>query len=103
MRTTVRVIRGHLAESDPHRTSEIEAAYQHFGSTGGAASLAEDAGPLRVDDRAVSSLARRGAPAGRSVRAAGSGRVLHRYVRLSSDRDIGPVTEWSGLIGAVGS
>ena len=30
MRTTVRVIQGRLAESDPHRTSAIEAAYQHF-------------------------------------------------------------------------
>jgi hypothetical protein len=30
MRTTVRVIQGRLAESEPHRTSAIEAAYQHF-------------------------------------------------------------------------
>jgi hypothetical protein len=30
MRTTVRVIRGRLAESEPNRTSAIEAAYQHF-------------------------------------------------------------------------
>jgi hypothetical protein len=28
MRTTVRVIQGRLAESEPHRTSAIEAAYQ---------------------------------------------------------------------------
>jgi integrase/recombinase XerD len=30
MRTRVRVIQGRLAESEPHRTSAIEAAYQHF-------------------------------------------------------------------------
>ena len=30
MRTRMRVIQGHLAESEPHRTSAIEAAYQHF-------------------------------------------------------------------------
>jgi hypothetical protein len=30
MRTTVRVIQGRLAETEPHRTSAIEAAYQHF-------------------------------------------------------------------------
>ena len=30
MRTTVRVIQGRLAESEPHRSSAIEAAYQHF-------------------------------------------------------------------------
>lgn len=30
MRTTVRVIQGRLAESELHRTSAIEAAYQHF-------------------------------------------------------------------------
>src|SRR5712691_9195744 len=30
MRTTMRVIQGRLAESLPHRTSAIEAAYQHF-------------------------------------------------------------------------
>jgi hypothetical protein len=30
MRTSVRVIQGRLAESEPHRTSAIEAAYQHF-------------------------------------------------------------------------
>jgi hypothetical protein len=30
MRTRVRVIQGRLAEVEPHRTSAIEAAYQHF-------------------------------------------------------------------------
>ena len=30
MRTTVRVIQGRLTESETHRTSAIEAAYQHF-------------------------------------------------------------------------
>jgi hypothetical protein len=30
MRTTMRVIQGRLAESEPHRASAIEAAYQHF-------------------------------------------------------------------------
>jgi hypothetical protein len=30
MRTTVLVIQGRLAESEPHRTSAIEAAYHHF-------------------------------------------------------------------------
>jgi len=30
MRTTVRVIQGRLTESEPHRRSAIEAAYQHF-------------------------------------------------------------------------
>ncbi len=30
MPTTVRVIQGRLAESEPHRSSAIEAAYQHF-------------------------------------------------------------------------
>ncbi len=30
MPTTVRVIQGRLAESEPHRTSAIEATYQHF-------------------------------------------------------------------------
>jgi len=30
MRTRVHVIQGRLAESEPHRTSAIEAAYQHF-------------------------------------------------------------------------
>lgn len=30
MRTTMRVIQGHLAKSEPHRTSAIEAAYHHF-------------------------------------------------------------------------
>jgi hypothetical protein len=30
MRTRMRVIPGQLAESEPHRTSAIEAAYQHF-------------------------------------------------------------------------
>src|SRR5260370_25551330 len=30
MPTTVRVIQGRLAESEPHRSSTIEAAYQHF-------------------------------------------------------------------------
>jgi hypothetical protein len=30
MRTRMRVIQGQLAEVGPHRTSAIEAAYQHF-------------------------------------------------------------------------
>jgi hypothetical protein len=30
MRTRVHVIRGRLAEVEQHRTSAIEAAYQHF-------------------------------------------------------------------------
>jgi hypothetical protein len=30
MRTTVRVIQGRPGESEPHRISAIEAAYQHF-------------------------------------------------------------------------
>ena len=30
MRTTVRVIKGRLAESEPHGTSAIDTAYQHF-------------------------------------------------------------------------
>jgi hypothetical protein len=30
MRTRMRVIQGQLAEVEPHRTSAIEAAYQHF-------------------------------------------------------------------------
>ena len=74
MRTRVHVIQGRLAESEPHRTSAIEAAYQHFRpDKQGSLVSPKTLRPLRVDDQAVRALARRRASAGRSLRAARRG------------------------------